>query len=143
MSIALLAQLQTIVGTEHVLATGDLSGYERDWRGRMQGKALCVVKPADTAQVAQVVKACAASGVSIVPQGGNTSMVVGAVPDSSGTQLVLNLQRMNRIRAVDKANLTLTAEAECILFIVQQAATDAGLLFPLSLASEGHMHYWR
>ena len=137
MSSALLAQLQTIVGTDHVLATGDLSAYERDWRGRMQGKALCVVKPADTAQVAQVVKACAAASVAIVPQGGNTSMVVGAVPDTSGTQVVLSLQRMNRIRGVDKANLTLTAEAGCILFNVQQAATESGLLFPLSLASEG------
>ncbi len=137
MSSALLAQLQTIVGTDHVLATGDLSAYERDWRGRMQGKALCVVKPADTAQVAQVVKACAAASVAIVPQGGNTSMVVGAVPDTSGTQVVLSLQRMNRIRGVDKANLTLTAEAGCILFNVQHAATESGLLFPLSLASEG------
>jgi len=120
-----------------VLASGDLSAYERDWRGRTQGKALCVVKPQSTDEVAQVVKACAAADAAIVPQGGNTSLVVGAVPDASGTQVVLSLQRMNRIRSLDPANLTLTAEAGCVLQHVQQAATQAGLLFPLSLASEG------
>ena len=137
MKPALLQQLTSIVGAAHVLANGDLSAYERDWRGRMQGKALCVVKPASTDEVAQVVKACAAADATIVPQGGNTSLVVGAVPDASGTQVVLSLQRMNRIRSLDKANLTLTAEAGCILHNIQQAATQAGLLFPLSLASEG------
>jgi FAD/FMN-containing dehydrogenase len=137
MNPALLQQLTSIVGAAHVLASGDLSAYERDWRGRMQGKAMCVVKPESTDEVAQVVKACAAADAAIVPQGGNTSLVVGAVPDTSGTQVVLSLQRMNRIRSLDKANLTLTAEAGCILQHVQQAATQAGLLFPLSLASEG------
>jgi FAD/FMN-containing dehydrogenase len=137
MNPALLQQLTSIVGAAHVLASGDLSAYERDWRGRMQGKALCVVKPQSTDEVAQVVKACAAADAAIVPQGGNTSLVVGAVPDASGTQVVLSLQRMNRIRSLDPANLTLTAEAGCILHNIQQAATQAGLLFPLSLASEG------
>lgn len=137
MNPALLHQLTSIVGAAHVLSSGDLSAYERDWRGRMQGKAMCVVKPASTDEVAQVVKACAAADAAIVPQGGNTSLVVGAVPDTSGTQVVLNLQRMNRIRSLDPANLTLTAEAGCILHHIQQAATQAGLLFPLSLASEG------
>jgi len=137
MNPALLQQLTSIVGAAHVLASGDLSAYERDWRGRMQGKALCVVKPQSTDEVAQVVKACAAADAAIVPQGGNTSLVVGAVPDASGTQVVLSLQRMNRIRSLDPANLTLTAEAGCVLQHVQQAATQAGLLFPLSLASEG------
>ena len=137
MKPALLQQLTSIVGAAHVLANGDLSAYERDWRGRMQGKALCVVKPASTQEVAQVVKACAAADATIVPQGGNTSLVVGAVPDASGTQVLLNLHRMNRIRSLDKANLTLTAEAGCILQNIQQGAAQAGLLFPLSLASEG------
>jgi len=137
MKPVLLQQLTSIVGAAHVLTSGDLSAYERDWRGRMQGKALCVVKPESTDEVAQVVKACAAADAAIVPQGGNTSLVVGAVPDASGTQVVLNLQRMSRIRSLDKANLTLTAEAGCILHNIQQAATQEGLLFPLSLASEG------
>jgi FAD/FMN-containing dehydrogenase len=137
MTSALLPQLQSIVGATHVLSSGDLSAFERDWRGRMQGKALCVVKPSSTNEVAQVVKACAAAGAPMVPQGGNTGLVMGSTPDQSGREVVLNLQRLNRIRAVDKANLTLTAEAGCVLQHVQQAATEAGLLFPLSLASEG------
>jgi len=137
MTSALLQQLQSIVGTPHVLSSGDLSAYERDWRGRMQGKALCVVKPSSTDEVAQVVKACAAAGAPMVPQGGNTGLVMGSTPDQSGREVVLNLQRMNRILAVDKANLTLTAEAGCVLHHVQQAATEAGLLFPRSLASGG------
>ena len=72
-----------------------------------------------------------------MPQGGNTGLVGGGVPDASGTQVLLSLPRMNRVRAIDRANLTLTAEAGCVLQAVQQAAADAGLLFPLSLAAEG------
>jgi FAD/FMN-containing dehydrogenase len=72
-----------------------------------------------------------------VPQGGNTGLVGGGVPDSSGLQVLLSLQRLNRIRAIDEANLTLTAEAGCVLQTVQQAARDCGLMFPLSLAAEG------
>ena len=110
MTSALLPQLQSIVGAPHVLSSGDLTAFERDWRGRMQGKALCVVQPASTDEVAQVVKACAAAGAPMVPQGGNTGLVMGSTQDESGREVVLNLQRLNRIRAVDKANLTLTAE---------------------------------
>ena len=137
MTSALLQQLQSIVGPTHVLSSGDLSAFERDWRGRMQGKALCVVRPGNTAEVAAVVKTCAEKGVPMVPQGGNTGLVMGSTPDNSGREVVLSLQRMNRMRAVDKANLTLTAEAGCVLQQVQEAVHEAGLLFPLSLASEG------
>ena len=99
----LLQTLQTIVGPAHVLiesADNDLVQYVRDWRGRERGVALAVVRPNSTEQVAAIVKACAASNkagssVSIVPQGGNTGMVVGSTPDASGTQIVLSLQRMN------------------------------------------------
>ena len=134
---ALLAQLRDLIGAQHVLHEGDLSAYELDWRKRSQGKALAVVRPANTEQVAAVVKACAAARVSVVPQGGNTGLVVGSIPDDSGTQIVLSLQRLNKVRAIDKANLTLTAEAGCVLAQVQQAAEQAHLLFPLSLGSEG------
>jgi len=96
-----------------------------------------VVRPGSTAEVALVVKACAAAGTSIVAQGGNTGMVVGSVPDASGTQVVLSLQRLNAVRHLDAANLTLTAEAGCVLQSLQQAAEAAGFLFPLSLAAEG------
>jgi FAD/FMN-containing dehydrogenase len=108
-----------------------------DWRRRYEGRALAIARPADTEQVAQVVRACAAHGVSIVPQGGNTSLVGGSVPDASGRQMVLNLQRLRRIRSIDTANLSLTAEAGCTLHEVQAAAESSNLLFPLSLASQG------
>ncbi len=134
---ALLPALRAIVGDAHVLTEGDLTGYELDWRKRERGKALAVVRPASTAQVAQVVQACAAAGVSIVPQGGNTGMVLGSTPDASGTQVVLSLTRMNALRALDDGNLTITVEAGCVLQSLQEVCEKAGFLFPLSLASEG------
>ena len=134
---ALLPALRAIVGDVHVLTEGDLTGYELDWRKRERGKSLAVVRPASTAQVAQVVQACAAAGVSIVPQGGNTGMVVGSTPDASGTQVVLSLTRMNAVRALDGGNLTITVEAGCVLQSLQEVCEKAGFLFPLSLASEG------
>ncbi|MCD2513785.1 FAD-binding oxidoreductase [Comamonas endophytica] len=133
----LLDILRQIVGAPHVLTEGDLSAWEQDWRRRSHGKALAVVRPASTAEVAAVVRACADNGTSIVPQGGNTGLSVGSTPDTSGTQVVLSLQRMQAVRGLDRDNLTLTVEAGCILQNVQQAAADAGLLFPLSLAAEG------
>ena len=133
----LLAELAQICGPQHVLSQGDLSAWERDWRGRSHGKALAVVRPSSTAQVAQVVQACARSGVSIVPQGGNTGLVVGSTPDASGRQVVLSLQRMNQVLAIDKANLTMTVQAGCVLQHLQEAARREGLLFALSLAAEG------
>ncbi len=135
--IALLETLRAAVGAAHVLSDGDLSAYELDWRKRWRGRALAVVRPASTAEVAAVVRACAAHGTSLVPQGGNTGLVGGGVPDDSGTQVLLSLGRLNRIRALDAANLTLTAEAGCVLQTAQQAAAAAGLLYPLSLAAEG------
>jgi FAD/FMN-containing dehydrogenase len=87
--------------------------------------------------VAAVVQACAGAGAPIVPQGGNTGLVVGSVPDASGREVVLSTTRLNRVRAIDGANLTITVEAGCVLQNVQQAAEDAGFLFPLSLAAEG------
>ena len=133
----LLAHLRAICGDAHVLTDQDLSAYERDWRGRAQGKARCVVRPGSTPEVAAVVKACAAAGVPMVPQGGNTGLVMGSTPDDSGREVVLSLQRMIALRALDAANATLTVEAGCVLERLQQVADDAGFLFPLSLASEG------
>ncbi len=133
----LLDALRAAVGPAQVLIDGDLSAYERDWRKRYVGKALAVVRPGSAAEVAAVLKACAAHGAGVVPQGGNTGLVGGSVPDASGTQVLLNLTRMNRIRAIDAANLTMTVDAGCVLQAVQEAATGRGLLFPLSLAAEG------
>ena len=146
---ALLQTLQTIVGETNVLIesdSNDLVQYVRDWRGRERGIALAVVRPNSTEQVAAIVKACAASNnagnkagtsVSIVPQGGNTGMVVGSTPDASGTQIVLSLQRMNQVRKLDAGNGTITLDAGCVLQNVQQACFDADFLFPLSLGSQG------
>jgi FAD/FMN-containing dehydrogenase len=133
----LIDRLRALVGAANVLTDGDLSAWEQDWRKRVRGKALAVVRPGSTAQVAAVVQACAAAGVSIVPQGGNTGLVVGGVPDASGRQVVLSLQRMATIRAIDRDNLTMTVDAGCVLQSVQEAADQAGFLFPLSLAAEG------
>jgi FAD/FMN-containing dehydrogenase len=133
----LIDSLRQICGEAHVLSGGGLTAYERDWRGREHGKALCVVRPAHTKEVSAVVKACAAVGVAMVPQGGNTGLVMGSTPDTSGQEVVISLLRMNKVRHIDIANATLTAEAGCILQHLQQTADQSGFLLALSLASEG------
>jgi FAD/FMN-containing dehydrogenase len=135
--MTLIETLRGIVGAAHVLTEGDLRAWEEDWRKRDRGKALAVVRPASTEQVAAVVKACAAAGTSIVPQGGNTGLVGGSTPDGSGAQILLSLQRMNKVRNIDAANLTMTVDAGCVLQALQETAHAQGLLFPLSLAAEG------
>jgi FAD/FMN-containing dehydrogenase len=137
MNQALIDALRSSVGEAQVMTEGDLSAYELDWRKRWRGRALAVVRPGTTEEVSAVVRACARHGAPIVTQGGNTGLVGAGVPDTSGSQVLLSMQRMNRIRGLDPANLTLTAEAGCVLQAVQTAAADAGLLFPLSLAAEG------
>ena len=133
----LINQLTAIVGKANVLVDGDLSAYEVDWRKRSRGKALAVVRPANKQEVAAVVKACVLEGASIVAQGGNTGLVGGSIPDESGEQVVLSLQRLNTVRSIDAANLTMTVDAGCILQTLQDTAEKAGFLFPLSLAAEG------
>ncbi len=135
--MTLEATLRGIVGTAHVLQGGDLPAYEIDWRKRWHGRARAVARPGSADEVAAVVRACAAYGASIVPQGGNTGLVGASVPDASGTQVVVHLGRLNRVREVDAANLTMTVDAGCLLQAVQEAAAAKGLLFPLSLAAEG------
>ena len=137
MSAPLLQELRAALGDAHVLTEGDLSAYELDWRRRYRGKALAVLRPGRTAEVAEALRICARHGASIVPQGGNTGLVGGGVPDDSGTQILLSLQRMHQVREIDAANLTMTVEAGCVLQAVQEAAAAQGLLFPLSLAAEG------
>jgi len=133
-----LGALAEIVGASNVL-TGELdtAAYLTDWRKQFSGAALGVVRPAGTAEVSALVRACAAAGVAIVPQGGNTGLCGGSVPTGARPEIVLSLSRMNRIRELDAANSTLTAEAGCVLADVQRAAAQAGRLFALSLAAEG------
>ncbi len=135
--MTLLDELRAATGASQVLVDGDAAPYEIDWRRRFHGRALAVVRPGSTAEVAAMVKACRAHGASIVTQGGNTGLVGGSVPDASGRQVVLSTARLNHIRSVDEANLTLVAEAGCVLQRVQEAAAEHGLMFALSLAAEG------
>lgn len=136
MTTAFVAALRAIVGDAHVLtAEHDVAAYTSDWRGRYRGDALCVVRAASAEQLADVVRCCAESNVAMVPQGGNTSLCGGATP--RGGEVLVSLNRLNRIRAVDADNSTLTVEAGCTLQAVQDAAAAADRLFPLSIASEG------
>jgi len=136
--MTLQQRLADIVGAANVLtALEDTKPYFTDWRRQYFAPAECVVRPASTAEVSRVVELCAREGVALVPQGGNTGLVGGSVPSGSGREVVLALARMNRIRALDALNDTVTTEAGCVLAAVQRAADDAGRLFPLSLAAEG------
>jgi len=135
---SLTATLAGIVGSANVLAgAADLAPCLSDWRGRYRGAARCLVRPATTAEVAAVVRACAAAGAAIVPQGGNTSLCGAATPDETGNAVVVSLGRMNRIVAVDASNDTISVEAGCTLAAVQEAARAADRLFPLALAAQG------
>ncbi len=135
---AFIARLHGIVGDAGLIrAAADMAPYLRDWRGNYSGAARCVVRPASSAEVAQVVKLCLEERIAIVPQGGNTGLVGAATPDNSGNAIVLALTRMQRIRALDTVNNTLTADAGCVLQAIQQAAAAQDRLFPLSLAAEG------
>ncbi len=130
--------LQAIVGQDQVITeASDLEPYLIDWRKRYRGTALAAVRPANTHEVAAVVQLCAQEKIALVPQGGNTGMCGGATPNPEGRQIVVSLQRMNRVREVDTANQTITVEAGCILQAVQEAASAAGRYFPLSLGAEG------
>ena len=134
---AFLARCRDLVGAAHVLTGSDAAPYLTDWRGRFTGRTRAVVSPASSAEVAAVVRLCAQYRVPLVPQGGRTGLVLGSVPDASGDAIVLSLRRLNRVRAIDTFNRTMTVDAGCILHDIQQAAAGQGMLFPLSLAAEG------
>ena len=130
--------LRAIVGDRGLLTQpADTAAYCADWRRLYRGRTPAVVRPASTAECAAVVRLCAERAVPVVPQGGNTSMVAGATPDESGTQLVISLSRMAKIRATDPVDMTLTAEAGLPWRAAQDAAAEAGCLLPLSIGSEG------
>ena len=134
----LLDAIRTVVGDRGLLTeTSDTAPYSEDWRRLYQGRTSAVVRPGSTAELAAVVRLCAAVGTAIVPQGGNTSMVGGAVPNEDGSELVLSTARLNRIRELDTADMTLTIEAGVTLKAAQLAAAERGCLLPLSISSEG------
>jgi FAD/FMN-containing dehydrogenase len=135
---SLSEQLKGIVGAAYVLTDpAEIQTFVTDWRGRFVGSAQCVVRPANTAEVAAVVRACLETGAPIVPQGGNTSLCGAATPDAAGQAVVVSLSRLNRIAAVDAKNNTISVGAGCTLAAVQAAAREVDRLFPLALASEG------
>ena len=137
-SLDLLARLAAIVGESGVVTEPqDVTVYVTEPRGLFHGRALCVVKPRTTDQVARVLAICNEAGAGVVPQGGNTGLVGGQTPDATGTQVLLSLQRLDRIRDIDAASDTMTLEAGVTLARAQEAAESADRYFPLSFASEG------
>jgi len=108
-----------------------------EWRGLYRGKSPLLLRPASTEAVAAIVAQCAATGTKLVPQGGNTGLVGGGTPFESNDEVILSLSRLNRVRAVDALDDTITVEAGCTLMAVQAAAETADRLFPLRIASEG------
>ena len=132
----MIDRLSAIVGQAHVLITpSDLEPHLVEERGLYRGSALCVIKPANTQEVSAVMQACWEWGFPMVPQGGNTGLCGGAVPNDHA--VVISTERLNRIRALDTSNRSITVESGCILANIQHAADQADLLFPLSLGAEG------
>jgi FAD/FMN-containing dehydrogenase len=135
---SLLAALHDIVGPRGLLTEPtDIAPYTQDWRQLYRGRTDAIIRPANTAELAEVVRLCAAASVPVVPQGGNTSMVGGAVPAENGSELVVSLARMTALRHIDPIDMTMTIEAGMTLKAAQIAAEGAGCLLPLSIGSEG------
>jgi D-lactate dehydrogenase (cytochrome) len=134
----ILARFHNVVGERGIITdTQDMVPYVTDHRELFQGAAGAVLRPGSTEETAALLAICAENSIAVVPQGGNTGLVGGSVPDATGDAVVLNLGRMNKIRALDALNNTMTVEAGCILADLQTAAEDADRLFPLSLGAEG------
>jgi FAD/FMN-containing dehydrogenase len=137
MDYSLLDALRASFPGRLLTDAADMAPFLTDWRGKWSGRALAVAQPDSAEGVAAILRWCHAHDVAVVPQGGNTGLAGASVPDQSGEALVLSLSRLNRIRAIDPLNCTMTVEAGCTLQQVQDAAREAGRLFPLSLAAEG------
>lgn len=133
-----LRAMQAIVGENACLSgDADMQPFVTDYRGIYHGKAQVVVLPASTEEVSQVMQWCHANHVPVVPQGGNTSLMGGAVPDGTGAAVVINLRRMNRVLAIDTINDTMTVQAGVTLSGARSAAEAEQRLFPLRIGSEG------
>jgi len=138
LSASILDDMAAIVGAKNIVTDADaMVPYLKEWRDLFRGKAQAIVRPGSTAEVAELVKLAAKTGTKLVPQGGNTGLVGGQIPIAEGREIILSLQRMDRIRAIDAQSDTMTVEAGLTLQKAQAAAEGAGRLFPLSLASEG------
>jgi FAD/FMN-containing dehydrogenase len=136
--MTVLTSLREIVGDTHVFTSlDDVRSYVSDWRGLYTGRPLCVIRPGNVDECASVVRLCHEQQLAIVPQGGNTGLAAGAVPDDSGREIVLSLARMNRIRRVDPVGMTIELEAGCVLKTAQDAASSVMRMLPISFAAEG------
>jgi FAD/FMN-containing dehydrogenase len=135
---SILDRLRSVVGPHGYLdLPADIEPFTVDHRKLYRGSTPLVLKPADTQQVSNILKICYEASLGVVPVGGNTGYCGAATPSSDGSQVVVSLARMRRVRAVDPDNYTLIAEAGCVLAEVQAAAEAVDRLFPLSLGSEG------
>ncbi|MFW5679969.1 MAG: FAD-binding oxidoreductase [Pseudomonadota bacterium] len=134
----LLEQLQAVLGPGgHLTDPHDTEPYCTGWRDGWKGTTPLVALPDTTAKVAEVVRLCHTARVPIVPQGGNTGLTGGSQPHEDGREIVLSTRRLDRIRALDLDNDTMTVEAGVVLQTIQEEAARHGRLFPLSLAAEG------
>jgi len=137
-SVEIIEQLKSIVGKNNYIDDASkMDSFLNDWRGKFQGKSPLILKPLNSQMVSEILTLCNKSHIGVVPQGGNTGLVGGSVPSKSGLEVVISLERMNKIIDIDPINYTITLEAGCILSEVQNAAKDVGRMFPLSLAAEG------
>ncbi len=133
-----IERLAAIVGPQGLLTDPkDVEPYVLDWRGIYRGETAAVVRPANSEEVAAVVRLCGETGTPVVPQGGNTGMCMASVPRAGRGEIVLSLARLNRVRDVDPLNNTITVEAGVVLETIQNAARNVDRLFPLSLGAQG------
>ena len=136
--VEIIDRLKAIVGDRNYIDdTSHMDSYLNDARGLFHGLSPLILKPLNSEMVSAIVTLCNEACIGIVPQGGNTGLVGGSVPSKSGIEVVISLERMNKIIDIDPINYTMTLEAGCILSEVQNAARDVGRMFPLSLAAEG------
>jgi FAD/FMN-containing dehydrogenase len=138
MNPALLDELKALVGEAGWTSDpAELEPHLTEWRDAIRGATPLMLMPASTAEVSSVLQRCHLAGVGVVPQGGNTGLCGGAIPDTSGEQILLSLSRMRSIRQVNPADFSMVVDCGCVLADIQSAAREAGLVFPLSLAAEG------
>ena len=115
----------------------EMAKYITDWPGKITGDALAVLRPQNTTEVSKMLAMAYEYRIPVVPQGGNTSVAGGSVPDDTGTSVVISLERMNKIRDISLSAMTITVEAGCILEKLQEIAEDKGLFFPLNFGAKG------
>ena len=133
-----LNELTSLLGERGLLREpDDMARYMSDWAGDTLGMPLAVARPANTAEVAEIAKRCYEHGIAMTPQGGHSGLVAGALPAANGQELVISLERLNNVRAIDPINFTITVDAGCILENVKLAAFDHDCDFPLSLGAQG------